>query len=92
DWVDSSGLLLHYTPHRRPYDAGILLTGSSDFVIPPRQPAMSVVSTCTGGCTRSMFKGQVQITMAWNHMHYAGIKMSIRVNRNNKLLTYLTNE
>lgn len=92
DWYDSSGLLLHYTPNRRPYDAGIVLTGSSDFVIPPRQAAMSVVSTCTSGCTRSMFKGQVQVTMAWNHMHYAGIKMSIRVNRNKTLLTYLTND
>ncbi|XP_059152477.1 MOXD1 homolog 1-like, partial [Physella acuta] len=91
-WVDGSGLRLYYTPNRRPYDAGIILTGSNYFVLPPRQPEVSVQGTCTKTCTKNHYKGAVQVTMAWNHMHYAGIKMKIEVLRDNKHLTYLTND
>ncbi|XP_059157023.1 dopamine beta-hydroxylase-like [Physella acuta] len=92
NWTDSSGLKLYYTPKRRPYDAGIILTGSNWFVLPPRAPEVTVKGTCTKACTSRYYKGAVQITMAWNHMHYAGIKMKMEVLRDNKHLTYLTND
>ncbi|KAH9503110.1 hypothetical protein Btru_069976 [Bulinus truncatus] len=92
DWVDSSGMMLHYTANRRQYDAGILLTGLQIFVLPPRQPSIILKSTCTSGCTRKKFKGPVWVTMAWNHMHYAGRKMSIQVFRNNTAVTSLSDE
>uniref|UniRef100_A0A2C9JLJ9 Copper type II ascorbate-dependent monooxygenase C-terminal domain-containing protein n=1 Tax=Biomphalaria glabrata TaxID=6526 RepID=A0A2C9JLJ9_BIOGL len=92
DWVDSSGMMLHYTANRRKYDAGILLTGLQIFVLPPRQPTTTVKSTCTSSCTSQKFKGPVYVTMAWNHMHYAGRKMTIEVYRNNSALTYLSYE
>ncbi|KAH9503104.1 hypothetical protein Btru_069965 [Bulinus truncatus] len=76
----------------RQYDAGILVTGLQIFVLPPRQPSITLKSTCTSGCTRKKFKGTVWVTTALDHMHYAGRKMSIQVFRNNTAVTYLSNE
>lgn len=92
DWVDGSGMMLHYTANRRQYDAGILMTGVQLFVLPPRQPSVTVKGTCTAGCTNKKLKGPIWVTMAWNHMHYAGRKMTIEVIRNGTALMYLSND
>ncbi|XP_059152468.1 uncharacterized protein LOC131938453 isoform X2 [Physella acuta] len=92
NWTDNSGLRLFYTPNRRTYDAGIMVTGSDSFVLPPRQASVSVKSTCTKGCTSKSFAGPIHVTTAWNHMHYAGVQMNIQVFRNNSPLLFLTND
>ncbi|XP_025092690.1 dopamine beta-hydroxylase-like [Pomacea canaliculata] len=50
-YVDSSGLLIHYTPHLRPYDASVLLLGNEHFSIPPRSNLTQVTSHCSASCT-----------------------------------------
>ncbi|KAH9503093.1 hypothetical protein Btru_069948 [Bulinus truncatus] len=92
DWTDTSGMTIYYTPNLRTYDAGIFLSGSQTFVLPPKRQSVTVSSTCTRGCTRNLLKGPLNITMAWNHMHYAGIQMSIEIKRNNTHYMYLTND
>ncbi|KAK6967742.1 Tyramine beta-hydroxylase [Biomphalaria glabrata] len=92
DWTDSSGLRIYYTPNLRTYDAGIWITGSNYFVLPPKLPSVTVTSTCTKGCTRNVVTGPVNITKALNHMHYAGKQMSIEVLRDGSHYLYLTNE
>ncbi|CAL1541186.1 unnamed protein product [Lymnaea stagnalis] len=92
DWEDTSGLILYYTSIRRSYDAGIFLVGSNSFLLPPKQDAVSVKSTCTSGCTQNLFTGHVSVTVAWNHMHFTGIKMNIQVFRKGSFLTALTND
>ncbi|XP_059152475.1 tyramine beta-hydroxylase-like [Physella acuta] len=77
---------------RRMFDAGTFLTGSNNFVLPPGQESVKVKGVCSAACTSSAFKGPVHVTMAWNHMHYSGTKMSIQVYRNNRALTFLTND
>ncbi|CAL1537345.1 unnamed protein product, partial [Lymnaea stagnalis] len=76
----------------RPYDTGILLIGGEYFWLPPKRASITVTSTCTQQCTLSNFKDSVNITSAWNHMHYAGRQMNIQLFRNNSFLTNLTNE
>ncbi|KAH9503106.1 DBH-like monooxygenase protein 1 [Bulinus truncatus] len=89
---DASGMKLYYTLNRRKYDAGILMTGLENFILPPNQPTVTVRNTCTSTCTSKSFDGPVWITKAWNHMHYSGKEMSIQVFRNSTFLTNLTNE
>ncbi|XP_055862377.1 tyramine beta-hydroxylase-like [Biomphalaria glabrata] len=92
DWVDSSGMRIYYTPHLRTYDAGIIVAGAQGFVLPPRRASITITSTCTSGCTRNLIKAPINVTMAWNHMHYAGVQMSIEVKRNNVHYLYMTND
>ncbi|KAH9491013.1 hypothetical protein Btru_051766 [Bulinus truncatus] len=92
DLTDRSGLNVYYTPNLRTYDAGIIALGSIYFVLPPRRESVTVKSTCTAGCTRNLMKGPINVTMALNHMHYSGTKLSIEVIRNNSHLLYLTND
>ncbi|BFZ19031.1 hypothetical protein BsWGS_22070 [Bradybaena similaris] len=90
--VDSSGLMLYYTPHLRPYDAGVLMTGTSVFSLPPRQPALHVEGKCSSQCTRRGMLGPINIASSWNHMHYAGIKMNIEVTRDRHPVANLTDD
>ncbi|XP_005109973.1 tyramine beta-hydroxylase, partial [Aplysia californica] len=92
DLIDASGMQIHYTPNRRPNDAGMLITGSNLFYLYPGQHEVQVTGKCTPTCTTNLLTGPIKITAAWNHMHYAGIKMNIEVLRNGTSLTYLTND
>ncbi|CAL1534325.1 unnamed protein product, partial [Lymnaea stagnalis] len=92
DLTDSSGLILHFTPNLRQYEAAFLTTGLYKFIIPPEREAFQLKSTCTSACTHTSFKGQAWVTSAWNHMHYAGRKMSIELIRNNRSIRFLTND
>ncbi|XP_055861079.1 DBH-like monooxygenase protein 2 homolog [Biomphalaria glabrata] len=91
-WTDSSGMKLYYTANRRLYDAGMFTTGLQHFVLPPRKQTIVLKSTCSSTCTKSFMKGPIYVTMAWNHMHYAGVRMSIEVIRDHARLLHLTNE
>ncbi|CAG5129718.1 unnamed protein product [Candidula unifasciata] len=90
--TDTSGLVLHYTPVLRPHDAGVLITGSSMFSLPLEQPEVLVKSTCSGQCTHQQMTGPVNITSAWNHMHYSGIKMNIEVTWDKHHVTNITDD
>ncbi|CAL1532152.1 unnamed protein product [Lymnaea stagnalis] len=92
DWTDNSGLLLHYTPNRRQHDAAIFVTGLQNFVLPPGRQSLQVKGTCTSECTRMLVTSPAWVTTAWNHMHYAGRKMSIQLIRNNTPVTFLSND
>uniref|UniRef100_A0A0B7A301 Copper type II ascorbate-dependent monooxygenase C-terminal domain-containing protein n=1 Tax=Arion vulgaris TaxID=1028688 RepID=A0A0B7A301_9EUPU len=90
--TDSSGLRVYYTPKLRTYDAGVLMVGSINFYLPPKKQDIALYSACTGTCTKQAMRGSINITSAWNHMHYAGYRMSIHVTSKTSGLTYLTNE
>ncbi|XP_055862636.1 MOXD1 homolog 1-like [Biomphalaria glabrata] len=91
DWKDSSGMMLHFTPNKRQYEASFMITGHEHFILPPLQPSVVIKSTCPSACTRKMLVKPVWITLAWNHMHYAGVQMSVQVKRNNTSF-YLSND
>ncbi|XP_055861101.1 tyramine beta-hydroxylase-like [Biomphalaria glabrata] len=92
DWIDSSGMMAYFTNKKRPYEAGTYSVGPWQFVLPPRQPSVSITSTCPSQCTRTIIKNYMNVTSAWNHMHLAGKQMSIAIVRNKTEVLYLTNE
>ncbi|BFZ04323.1 hypothetical protein BsWGS_07360 [Bradybaena similaris] len=92
DLTDSSGLVLHFTRNLRPYDAAVFLVGSTHFDIPPKQKHPIIRSNCASGCTKTLIKGSINITSAWNHMHTLGRDMMIEVLRNGVHLAYITYE
>ncbi|KAH9503094.1 hypothetical protein Btru_069949 [Bulinus truncatus] len=92
DWTDTSGMKIYYTPNLRQFDAGILVSGVQSFVLPPRRQSLTVSGTCPAGCTRDLMSGPINITKAWNHMHYASIEMSIEIKRNKTHYMYLTDD
>ncbi|XP_055861100.1 tyramine beta-hydroxylase-like [Biomphalaria glabrata] len=92
DWIDSSGMMAYFTNKKRPHEAGTYSLGPWQFLLPPRQPSVSITSTCPSQCTRKIIKNYMNVTSAWNHMHLAGKQMSIKIVRNKTEVLYLTNE
>ncbi|KAH9503100.1 hypothetical protein Btru_069958 [Bulinus truncatus] len=92
DWTDSSGVTAYYTSIKRPYEAGFFITGHEHFVLPPLQPSVSFTSTCPSSCTRQRIVGYFNVTLAYNHMHYAGKQMSIKIVRNKTEEHYISND
>ncbi|BFZ04320.1 hypothetical protein BsWGS_07359 [Bradybaena similaris] len=90
DLTDSSGLMLHFTPNLKPYDASVFLVGPTFFEIPPKQKHAVVKSNCASGCTKNLIKSSINITSAWNHMHLMGLDMFIEVLRNGVHIAYIT--
>lgn len=75
DYVDGSGLMIHYTPNKRIADAGVLVIGQNFFEIPPQQEEVHV----TGRCNNLALNGPINITRAINHMHYLGMLLALSV-------------
>lgn len=73
DYVDGSGLMIHYTPNKRIADAGVLVIGQNFFEIPPQQEEVHV----TGRCNNLALNGPINITRAINHMHYLGMLLTL---------------
>ncbi|XP_055862928.1 dopamine beta-hydroxylase-like isoform X2 [Biomphalaria glabrata] len=93
DLADSSGLTIYYTPKLREHDIGILVVGAAKFDLPAERQSVSVIGTCTERCTRNLIKSPINITLAANHMHVAGVHMSITIRRHTShTLVNLTNE
>ncbi|KAK6967850.1 Tyramine beta-hydroxylase [Biomphalaria glabrata] len=92
DWTDSSGMKAYFTNKKRPYEAGFYITGHEHFVLPPLQPSVTFTSTCTSACTSKTIRKPFNITLAWNHMHYAGKQMSVQIVRNKTETFYLSND
>lgn len=88
DYVDGSGLMIHYTPNKRIADAGVFVIGQNFFEIPPQQEEVHV----TGRCNNLALNGPINITRAINHMHYLGRKMTIEHFRGEDETEYITNE
>ncbi|KAK3604320.1 hypothetical protein CHS0354_025447 [Potamilus streckersoni] len=88
---DSSGLRLYYTPKLRPYDAGVLITGQLDLLIPPGEMKVTMTGMCPSACSREIMNDSIYITSAGNHMHYIGIYGSVEQIRDGKRTRYLTN-
>ncbi|KAK7088602.1 MOXD1 homolog 1-like [Littorina saxatilis] len=91
-YQDSSGLVLHYTPHLRHYDSSMFLLGNEHFIIPPRTPSTVVTSRCAPSCTRHKMNDTIYVTSAFNHMHYLGHKMRLEQFRNGALVRTITND
>lgn len=78
DAIDSSGVSLHITPHLRPLDAGVFLSGAAenDIAVPPRMSEFEVVTDCPSFCTESAFPPTGIYVYAYLlHMHLLGAKM-----------------
>ncbi|KAH9503097.1 DBH-like monooxygenase protein 2 [Bulinus truncatus] len=91
-WTDNSGLKLYITQKKRRHNAAIFTTGRQDFILPARTSSIVLESNCTSGCTRTKLRGPIYITSAFNHMHRAGVKMSILIKYANKTTKYLTKD
>ncbi|KAH9503101.1 hypothetical protein Btru_069960 [Bulinus truncatus] len=92
DWQDSSGMRIYFTANKRQYEAGFMITGHERFILPPLQPAVSIKSTCPSSCTKKLWNKPIWVTVAWNHMHYAGAQMSVKVIRNDTTSFYLSDD
>ena len=69
---DSSGMILHYTPHLRPNDAGMLVAGQLHLDIPPGTDSYTVHGTCSHLCSQDSLQQPVKIVSTLLHMHYMG--------------------
>ncbi|KAK7487954.1 hypothetical protein BaRGS_00020855, partial [Batillaria attramentaria] len=92
DYVDSSGLVLHYTPTLRPHDASVFLVGNENFIIPPRTEKHVVTSNCTSSCSRQKLRDTMFVTAGINHMHYLGRKMRMELYRNGTRVKAITDD
>lgn len=92
DYIDSSGVLLYYTPHLRKYNSGVLLVGDVSIALPPGQEKTKVEGICYGQCTLRMFKGPIYINGVGHHMHVLGRQQVVQLYRDRKLVTTITNE
>ncbi|XP_041370971.1 uncharacterized protein LOC121384577 [Gigantopelta aegis] len=92
DFTDSSGITLFYTANRRKYDAVTIFVGQRWLEIPPGEPRVTEVGTCTGECTRRILKGPVYVTRGINHMHYLGIEQKVELFRGDKKIKVLTDD
>jgi len=81
DYTDASGMILYYTPKLRQYNAGVFSLAQLELNIPPRQPSVTEVGTCTEYCSHQTFSGDIHIMSAFNHMHYLGIAQNFSITR-----------
>ncbi|XP_048751432.2 tyramine beta-hydroxylase-like isoform X1 [Ostrea edulis] len=82
DYVDSSGMMLFYTPNRRPNDAITMTIGQHYLEIPPGKERVEIDAVCRGEDTRAILSGPIYVTEASNHMHYLGREEYIDQYRN----------
>ncbi|XP_076456030.1 tyramine beta-hydroxylase-like [Babylonia areolata] len=92
DFTDSSGMRFFYTPNLRANSAATLTVGQMFLEIPPLQPSVEVVGTCSSDCTRKIADRPVYVIQAANHMHYLGKSQKVEVFRNNELYATLSND
>ncbi|WAR31781.1 DOPO-like protein [Mya arenaria] len=91
-YTDSSGYELYLTPNLRPYNAGVLMIGQSDIAIPPGKMGHVEEGTCPGKCTNQIMTGDIQVTLAINHMHTMGKAQITELNRNGRRIQYLAKD
>uniref|UniRef100_T1IHN6 DOMON domain-containing protein n=1 Tax=Strigamia maritima TaxID=126957 RepID=T1IHN6_STRMM len=86
DWVDSSGIQIHYTSQLRQYDAGILELGLDDtpkMAIPPLQNEFKLSGHCIPECTEKAIPATGIVVFASHlHTHSTGIRVTTRHIRN----------
>ncbi|XP_060070161.1 peptidyl-glycine alpha-amidating monooxygenase-like [Ylistrum balloti] len=75
DYMDSSGMILYYTPILRPYNLGSLIIGEYRFSIPPGEHRYVVESECTSACSSQIMNSPIYVVGGHNHMHYMGREM-----------------
>eukprot|EP00293_Proteomonas_sulcata_P015087 CAMPEP_0184299412 /NCGR_PEP_ID=MMETSP1049-20130417/10038_1 /TAXON_ID=77928 /ORGANISM="Proteomonas sulcata, Strain CCMP704" /LENGTH=497 /DNA_ID=CAMNT_0026609845 /DNA_START=132 /DNA_END=1625 /DNA_ORIENTATION=+ len=81
---DSSGLKLHHTTTLRPNDIGLLVIGDPTIDIPINfiREGVSKISFDCKGLMATMTDQEINIVQRGLHMHDAGAKMEVRVERN----------
>lgn len=72
DYEDSSTMILYLTPTLRPYDAGVLITGAEDLIIPPQETLHSVPGFCSADCLSQLMVDPIKVVGVFNHMHLLG--------------------
>ncbi|XP_050684571.1 tyramine beta-hydroxylase [Leptidea sinapis] len=82
DWVDSSGITLHVTQHRRKYDAAIMELGleyTDKMAIPGRQEAFPLTGYCIPQCTGvGLPESGIMVFGSQLHTHLTGIAVWTR--------------
>ncbi|XP_069138147.1 dopamine beta-hydroxylase-like [Argopecten irradians] len=76
DYMDSSGMVLYYTPVLRQHNLGNLMIGENQFQIPPGEDRYVIDSECSSLCSTRYMNGSVNIISGLNHMHYMGRQMT----------------
>ncbi|XP_022313983.1 tyramine beta-hydroxylase-like [Crassostrea virginica] len=92
DYQDSSGMTLYFTPNLRANDAAILMIGQTYLHIPPGKDRHTESAVCNRDDTRTLFAGPIHVFRALNHMHYLGREEFVELLRDDKMVTYITNE
>jgi len=88
--IDSSGVIMYHTIHKRQYDAGINVVGEilPRINIPPGNPNFEIENNCLNNCSIS----SVFIYTVALHMHLIGKKIHTEHWRNGVNLGYIGNE
>ncbi|CAH2092791.1 unnamed protein product [Euphydryas editha] len=96
DFLDNSGIRIHYTPVLRDHDAALLGAGigiSALHVIPPKQKAYRTVGICSPECTNStMPKEGINIVSVLLHAHGTARKISLKHIRGTEELPRISEE
>ncbi|KAL5011657.1 hypothetical protein ScPMuIL_010208 [Solemya velum] len=91
-YSDSSGITLYYSAALRQFDAAMFAVGQEWIEIKPQSDNVTVTSVCPADCTSDMFKTNLYITRAINHMHYLGKSQKIELYRGGKKVRDITND
>lgn len=96
DWVDSSGIMLHITSHKRKYDAAIMELGleyTDKMAIPGRQKAFPLTGYCIPQCTGVGLPTEGVIVFGSQlHTHLTGVAVWTRHSRQGVELPYLNKD
>uniref|UniRef100_T1IHN5 DOMON domain-containing protein n=1 Tax=Strigamia maritima TaxID=126957 RepID=T1IHN5_STRMM len=86
DWVDSSGIQIHYTSQLRKYDLGVMELGleyTPKMAIPPLQNEFKLSGHCIPECTEKAIPATGIVVFASQlHTHLTGIRVATRHIRN----------
>ncbi|XP_071958200.1 DBH-like monooxygenase protein 1 homolog [Antedon mediterranea] len=91
DFVDSSGLRLHYIPARREYDLDVWMVGEAfetkAHMIPPKETSFKTFGYCSGECTQASMKEDVKVFAVLLHGHLALRQINLQQYRNGTLIS-----
>ena len=70
--LDSSGIRIHYTEHKRRYELGNVQIGQNDIEIAPNSLRIEHAGSCSSYCTSELMASPFYLTRTFIHMHSLG--------------------
>ena len=94
--VDSSGIIIYYTPKQRQYDVGSYIIGQMDIRIPPKSESTTVTGGLDGNCSRKLFARHqsYNFTSMLLHLHQIGSygRVTLTKHKTNEVIDIVNKE